>query len=174
MKREYWYGLMLAFIVLIGVMTYDFHVTHKLIEQTRTEIVEIHDTLVKTRVDSIFHEKPIYFKQTVLKRDTVQLWSPYEQDSVNVELPYIRKEYQDSTYKAWVSGFQDVNLDSIEVYQKTKTIQINSTNYITKYKNRPFSVGIQAGYGYDLMNKRSSPFIGIGVQYNLFSFGKRK
>ena len=174
MKREYWYGLMFAFIVFIGVMTYDFYLTHKLIKQTRTEIVEIHDTLVKYRTDTIFHEKPIYVKQTVLKRDTVQVWSPYEQDSVKVELPYIRKEYQDSTYKAWVSGFQDVNLDSIEVYQKTKTIQINNTNYITKYKNRPFSVGIQAGYGYDFMNKRSSQFIGIGVQYNLFSFGKIK
>ena len=174
MNREYWYGLMLAFIVLIGVMTYDFYVTHKLIKQTRTEILEIHDTLVKTRVDSIFHEKPIYVKQTVLKCDTVQVWSPYEQDSVQVEIPYISKEYQESTYRAWVSGFQDVNLDYIEIYQKTKTIQINSTNYITKYKNRPFSVGIQAGYGYDFMNKRSSPFIGIGVQYNLFSFGKRK
>lgn len=174
MNREYWYGLMLAFIVLIGVMTYDFYVTHKLIEQTRTEIVEIHDTLVKTRVDTIFHKNPIYVKQTVLKCDTVQVWSPYEQDSVQVEIPYISKEYQDSTYRAWVSGFRDVNLDSIEVYQKTKTVQINNTNYITKYKNRPFSVGIQAGYGYDLMNKRALPFIGIGVQYNLFSFGKRK
>lgn len=174
MKREYWYSLMLAFIVLIGVMTYDFYVTHKLIEQTRTEIVEIHDTLVKTRVDTIFHKNPIYVKQTVLKRDTVQVWSPYKQDSVQVELPYIRKEYQDSTYKAWVSGYQDINLDSIEVFQKTKTVQINNTNYITKYKNRPFSVGIQAGYGYDFMNKCTLPYIGIGVQYNLFSFGKRK
>ena len=174
MKREYWYGLMFAFIVLIVGMTYDFYVTHKLIKQTRTEILEVHDTLVKTRVDSIFHEKPIYVKQTVLKRDTVQVWSPYEQDSVKVELPYISKEYQDSTYRAWVSGFKDVNLDSIEVYQKTKTIQINNTNYITKYKNRPFSVGIQAGYGYDFINKCTLPYIGIGVQYNLFSFGKRK
>ena len=174
MKREYWFSLMFAFIVLIGVMTYDFYVTHKLIEQTRTEIVEIHDTLVKYHTDTIFHKNPIYVKQTVLKCDTVQVWSPYKQDSVQVKLPYISKEYQDSTYKAWVSGFKDVNLDSIEVYQKTKTVQINTTNYITKYKNRPFSVGIQTGYGYDFMNKRSSPFIGIGVQYNLFSFGKRK
>ena len=174
MKREYWFSLMFVFILLVGLMTYDFYLTHKLIEQTRTEILEIHDTLVKTRVDSIFYEKPVYVKQTVLKRDTVKVWSPYEQDSVQVELPYIRKEYKDSTYRAWVSGFQDVNLDSIQVYQKTKTIQINNTNYITKYKNRPFSVGIQTGYGYDLMNKRALPFIGIGVQYNLFSFGKRK
>ena len=163
-----------CFCILIVVMTIQFVQIHKLIKQTRTEIVEIHDTLVKYCTDTIFNKTPIYVKQTVLKRDTVKLWSPYEQDSVKVELPYIRKEYQDSTYRAWVSGFQDVNLDSIEVYQKTKTIQINNTNYITKYKNRPFSVGIQTGYGYDFMNKRSSPFIGIGVQYNLFSFGKRK
>ena len=174
MKREYWYGLMFAFIVLIGVMTYDFYLTHKLIKQTRTEILEIHDTLVKYCTDTIFNKTPIYVKQTVLKRDTVQLWSPYEQDSVNVELPYIRKEYQDSTYRAWVSGFQDVNLDSIEIYQNTKTIQINNTNYITKYKNRPFSVGIQAGAQYNFITKRPEPYLGLGVQYNLFSFGKRK
>ena len=127
----------------------------------------------KVVLDTIFSEKPVYINKQIVRTDTVQLYD-IKQDSVQVELPYIRKEYQDSTYRAWVSGFQDVNLDSIEVYQKTKTIQINSTNYITKYKNRPFSVGIQTGYGYDLMNKRSSPFIGIGVQYNLFSFGKRK
>ena len=173
MKREYWYGLMFAFIVLIGVMTYDFYVTHKLIKQTRTEILEIHDTLVKYRTDSIFYEKPVYINKQIVRTDTVQLYD-IKHDSVQVELPYISKEYQDSTYKAWVSGFKDVNLDSIEVYQKTKTIQINNTNYITKYKNRPFSVGIQAGYGYDFMNKCGSPYIGIGVQYNLFSFGKRK
>lgn len=173
MKREYWYGLMLAFIVMIGVMTYDFYVTHKLIKQTRTEILEIHDTLVKYTTDTIFSEKPVYINKQIVRTDTVQLYD-IKQDSVQVEIPYIRKEYQDSTYRAWVSGYQDVNLDSIEVYQKTKLIQINNTNYITKYKNRPFSVGIQAGYGYDFMNKCGSPFIGIGVQYNLFSFGKRK
>ena len=174
MKREYWYGLMFAFIVLIGVMTYDFYVTHKLIKQTRTEIVEIHDTLVKYRTDSIFYEKPIYVKQTVLKRDTFQVWSPYEQDSVKVELPYIRKEYQDSTYRAWVSGFQDVNLDSIEVYQKTKTIQINSTNYITKYKNRPFGFSIGVGGTYSPVSNKIEPGVFLGITYTIKSFGKRK
>ena len=140
------------------------------VEDIVKEVQVIKEKVVR---DTIFSEKPVYINKQIVRTDTVQLYD-IKQDSVQVELPYIRKEYQDSTYRAWVSGFQDVNLDSIEVYQKTKTIQINSTNYITKYKNRPFSVGIQTGYGYDLMNKRSSPFIGIGVQYNLFSFGKRK
>ena len=173
MKREYWYGLMLAFIVLIGVMTYDFYVTHKLIKQTRTEIVEIHDTLVKYHTDTIFHEKPVYINKQIVRTDTVQLYD-IKHDSVQVELPYIQKEFKDSLYEAWVSGYQEVNLDSIRVFKEKQILEINNTKYVTKYKNRPFSVGIQTGYGYDLMNKCGSPFIGIGVQYNLFSFGKRK
>ena len=140
------------------------------VEDIVKEVQVIKEKVVR---DTIFSEKPVYINKQIVRTDTVQLYD-IKQDFVQVELPYISKEYQDSTYKAWVSGFKDVNLDSIEVYQKTKTVQINNTNYITKYKNRPFSVGIQAGYGYDFMNKCGSPFIGIGVQYNLFSFGKRK
>ena len=140
------------------------------VEDIVKEVQVIKEKVVR---DTFFSEKPVYINKQIIRTDTVQLYD-IKQDSVQVELPYIRKEYQDSTYKAWISGFKDVNLDSIEVYQKNKTVQINNTNYITKYKNRPFSVGIQAGYGYDFMNKNRTPFIGIGVQYNLFSFGKRK
>ena len=159
--------------ICLIVLGYTFcYYQHKqvCVEDIVKEVQVIKEKVIR---DTIFSKKPVYINKQIVRTDTVQLYD-IKQDSVKVELPYIRKEYQDSTYKAWVSGFQDVNLDSIEVYQKTKTIQINNTNYITKYKNRPFSVGIQAGYGYDFMNKRSSPFIGIGVQYNLFSFGKRK
>lgn len=173
MKREYWYGLMLAFIVLTGLMTYDFYLTHKLIKQTRTEILEIRDTIEKISYDTIFVDRPIAYKVKEIKHDTVRI-TDVKHDSVDVILPVIQKEYRDSSYSAWVSGYQEVNLDSIRIFKEKQIIEINNTNYITKYKNRPFSVGIQAGYGYDFMNKNRTPFIGIGVQYNLFSFGKRK
>ena len=173
MKREYWYGLMLAFIVLIGVMTYDFYVTHKLIKQTRTEIVEIHDTLVKTRVDSIFHEKPVYINKQIVRTDTVQLYD-IKHDSVNVELPYIRKEYQDSTYRAWVSGYQEVNLDSIRVFKEKQIIEINNTKYVTKYKNRPFGFSIGVGGTYSPVSNKIEPGVFLGITYTIKSFGKRK
>ena len=173
MKREYWFSLMFAFILLIGLMTYDFYLTHKLIEQTRTEIVEIHDTLVKYRTDTIFHKTPIYVKQTVLKRDTVQVWSPYKQDSVQVELPYISKEYQDSTYSAWVSGYKDVNLDSIQVYQKNIFTEINNTKNVTKYKNRPFGISIGLGGTYSPVSNKIEPGVFLGITYTIKSFGKR-
>lgn len=173
MKREYWYGLMFAFIVLIGVMTYDFYVTHKLIEQTKSEILEVHDTLVKYHTDTIFHEKPVYINKQIVRTDTVQLYD-IKQDSVYVELPYIQKEFKDSLYEAWVSGYQDVNLDSIRVFKEKQILEINNTKYVTKYKNRPFSLGIQVGAQYNFITKHPEPYLGFGVQYNLFSFGKRK
>ena len=140
------------------------------VEDIVKEVQVIKEKVVR---DTIFSEKPVYINKQIVRTDTVQLYD-IKHDSVQVELPYISKEFKDSLYEAWVSGYQEVNLDSIRVFKDKQIIEINNTNYITKYKNRPFSVGIQAGYGYDFMNKRSSPFIGIGVQYNLFSFGKRK
>ena len=172
MKREYWYGLMLAFIVLIGVMTYDFYVTHKLIKQTRTEILEIRDTIEKISYDTIFVDRPIAYKVKEIKHDTVRI-TDVKHDSVDVILPVIQKEYRDQTYSAWVSGYQDVNLDSIQVYQKNIFTEINNTKYVTKYKNRPFSLGLQVGYGFDFMNRQCSPYVGVGLQYNIISFGKR-
>lgn len=172
MKREYWYGLMLAFIVLIGVMTYDFYLTHKLIEQTRTEILEVRDTIEKISYDTVFVDRPIAYKVKEIKHDTVRITN-VKHDSVYAILPVIQKEYRDSTYSAWVSGYQDVNLDSIQVYQKNIFTEINNTKYVTKYKNRPFSLGLQVGYGFDFMNRQCSPYVGVGLQYNIISFGKR-
>ena len=172
MKREYWYGLMLAFIVLIGVMTYDFYVTHKLIKQTRTEIIEVRDTIEKISFDTIFVDRPIAYKVNEIKHDTVRI-TDVKHDSVDVILPVIQKEYRDQTYSAWVSGYYDVNLDSIQVYQKNIFTEINNTKYVTKYKNRPFSLGLQVGYGFDFMNRQCSPYVGVGLQYNIISFGKR-
>lgn len=173
MKREYWFSLMFAFIVLIGLMTYDFYLTHKLIKQTKTEIVEIHDTLVKTHTDSFFIQSPIVYKVKKIRADTEQVWSPQIHDTVQVELPYIQKEYRDSTYSAWVSGYQDVNLDSIEIYQKNIFTEINNTKYVTKYKNRPFGFSIGLGVTYSPVSNKIEPGVFLGITYTIKNFGKR-
>lgn len=159
--------------ICLIVLGYTFcYYQHKqvCVEDIVKEVQVIKEKVVR---DTIFSEKPVYINKQIVRTDTVQLYD-IKQDFVQVELPYIQKEFKDSLYEAWVSGYQEVNLDSIRIFKEKQIIEINNTNYITKYKNRPFSVGIQAGYGYDFMNKCGSPFIGIGVQYNLFSFGKRK
>ena len=159
-----------CFCILIGLMTYDFYLTHKLIKQTKAEIVEIHDTIVKTRTDSFFIQSPIVYKVDTLKVRTESVWSQQIEDSVQVELPYIRKEYRDSTYRAWVSGYQDVNLDSIRVFQHNKIVQINNNIERIKYKNKHWHIGPSVGVGYDFTNNRVVPYLGVSVQYSIFSW----
>lgn len=80
-------------------------------------------------------------------------------DSVNVVVPITQKKYEDSTYTAYVSGYNP-RLDSISIYRKT----IYQT--ITEKPSR-WGVGITGGYGYG--KGGLTPFVGVGIYYNLFN-----
>lgn len=153
-------------------MTVDYIRIKKQINEFRKEIVEIHDTIVKTRVDSIFYQSPIVYKVKEIRRDTVRI-TDVKHDSVDVILPVIQKEYRDSTYSAWVSGYQDVNLDSIEIYQKNIFTEINNTKYVTKYKNRPFGFSVGLGVTYSPVSNKIEPGVFLGITYTIKNFGKR-
>ena len=151
-------------------MTVDYIRIKKQINEVRTDIVEIHDTLVKTHTDSFFIQSPIVYKVKAIRSDTEQVWSPQIHDTVQVELPYIQKEYRDSTYSAWVSGYKDVNLDSIRVFQHNKIVYINNQIERIKYKNKHWHIGPSVGVGYDFTNNRVAPYLGVSVQYSIFSW----
>ena len=161
-----------CFCILIAIMTIQFVQIHKLIKQTRTDIVEVRDTIEKISYDTIFVDRPIAYKVKEIKHDTVRI-TDVKHDSVDVILPVIQKEYRDSTYSAWVSGYQDVNLDSIEVYQKNIFTEINNTKYVTKYKNRPFGFSIGLGGTYSPVSNKIEPGVFLGITYTIKSFGKR-
>lgn len=76
-------------------------------------------------------------------------------DTVSVEIPIVQKEYGDSTYKAWVSGYE-VALDSIKITSPTITI--------TKHERKRWGIGVQAGYGLH------GAYVGVGVTYNVIGF----
>lgn len=86
-------------------------------------------------------------------------------DSISVELPITQKRYGDSTYTAWVSGYNPT-LDSIYVYPRHETVTITNT---IRQKPRRWGLGVSAGYGY-APGKGMVPWVGIGVQYTLISF----
>lgn len=81
-------------------------------------------------------------------------------DSIKAEIPITSKVYQGDDYRAVISGYE-ANLDTISVISRT------ITNTITKKPPR-FGIGPTVGYG--MTNKGLSPYIGIGVYYNLFTF----
>ena len=129
--------------------------------------VVLTDTIEVVRWDTIVRTQPVVVEQKALglKAYRVKLLGRIEPtdslfDSVDVELPIEQKVYGDSTYKAWVSGF-DARLDSIKFYQPTKYITIT-----TKQKLSRWNVGLQGGVG--ITPKGIQPYIGVGVSYKLF------
>lgn len=82
------------------------------------------------------------------------------EDSVLVEIPIVQTVYEDSLYKAYVSGY-NAKLDSFYVYPSTTVV----TRYIEP-KNKRISLSIQAGVGLDGL------YFGLGISYNLVYLGK--
>ena len=87
---------------------------------TKTDTISV--TEYKTVRDTIFVDKPKYYKEVV--RDTVQL-NKFVRNEDNY-LVVTQKEYRDSNYVAWVSGVEP-QLDSIMVFNNTEYVFNTST-----------------------------------------------
>lgn len=102
--------------------------------------------------------KPIATVESVV--DSAVYQTP--KDSVEVVIPITQKMYEDSTFRAYVSGYHPA-LDSIEIFQRKETVYIRSPT-----KNKRWVIGLQVGCG--ITPKRVEPYIGVGISWNLFSF----
>ena len=83
-------------------------------------------------------------------------------DSIDVELPISQKYYEDSTFCAWVSGYQ-LNLDSIKIYQQKEieTITIHTA------ERKKWSIGVSGGVGVVSDGGwHCGPGLNIGVTYS--------
>lgn len=126
------------------------------------------DTVEVIRVDT-FRDTvpaPVYEKiiDSFLIRVPVPVPIPGDtvRDTVPIYLPITQKVYRDSLYTAYVSGYR-AKLDSIEVYGRTRDITIRETP-----RRKRFGLGLQVGYG--MVGSKASPFVGVGVSYNLFEW----
>lgn len=120
------------------------------------------DMLTITKIDTVTITKPVVKYRYLTKVITDTLYNT-NSVLVPVQIPITANVYQDSTYRAVVSGYR-TSLDTIQVYPVHTTIII--TNTITKQKR--FNIGIQAGVGYGCFNKNPDVYIGLGVSYRLF------
>lgn len=134
---------------------------------------------VKTVYDTIpvFIDTPIPRDSVVIRYATVKVPvydtirshyadTPFS-DSVSVSLPITQKVYKDSTYEAWVSGYNPA-LDSIRVFSPVTTITNTVTNSTIKYKAKRWGLGVQVGIGFT--PSKIEPYIGIGISYNILSW----
>lgn len=151
-------------MVVSGVLLWsDLHrrdTTPIIVVETVRDTLVIHDTITAY--------KPVPFNVYVV--DT--MWVPVtvsRTDTVWAQLPRTAKVYQDSTYRAVVSGFRP-SLDTISVYQRTKVITVTNNVRIPPPR---WSWGVQAGVGVNAGGS-VTPYLGIGIQYRLgdFEIGK--
>lgn len=139
---------------------------HRRDTKPQTVVKTVRDTIIIR--DTITAYKPVPFNVYVV--DT--MWVPVtvnKTDTVWAQLPRTAKVYQDSTYRAVVSGFRP-SLDTISVYQRTKVITVTNNVQIPPPR---WSWGVQAGVGVNAGGS-VTPYLGIGIQYRLgdFEIGK--
>lgn len=84
-------------------------------------------------------------------------------DTVWVMVPRTQKRYEDSTYTAWVSGYEP-RLDSIEVYRRT----VFMTKTETATSRKRLSLGLTGGFGYGVITRKPDVWLGVGVTWRLW------
>lgn len=148
-------GIFLGFAVGIILSTYK-EIPPNHIPVSKTDTISV--TEYKTIVDTIFVDKPKYYKEVA--RDTVHL-----NQFVRNEDKYLvvtQKEYRDSNYVAWVSGVEP-QLDSIMVFNSTEYVFKTST--IEKVKTIEDKTGKWfTGAGLYRLGKTFVPKVNIAYQ----------
>ena len=146
-------------IILAMILTWSLvkQVSSRITRTTTCDTITVYDTVIMPIArDSIitrYQTVKLPIIKTEYETDTI-----FKTDSVEVQVPISQKVYEDSTYKAFVSGF-NTSLDSI--YIKNKYI----TKTITNTKTKPTKWGLGATAGYDPINRNFG--VVIGVQFNL-------
>lgn len=159
-------------IVLIGVIAV---MSFKTCRQAPAETDEVtyRDTIVDTIPYPVPVPKDSFVIRTIIEKipisdttpsvsETPELLVSVDNDTATVNIPITQKIYEDSAYRAYVSGYHPA-LDSIFIFRPTERIYIRSP---TKVKR--FNVGLQCGYG--MTPKGFQPYIGLGVSATIFSF----
>lgn len=151
-------GVLLCISVILNIVLYLEH------RSIRSE--KVCDTTKVTVVDSVKKSFPVPVDSFVVRyitklspiaRDSAT--KQFVSDSVKVQIPISQKVYEDTLYRAYISGYEP-NLDSITIKQRTTYI-----THTTRDKESRFRIGLQAGYG--LTPKGMMPYVGVGLSYRL-------
>ena len=139
-----------------------------------TQVIEHIDTIIKNVVEERVVYKNIVRHDTVWmtlvqpNKDSVQPNKDSVQpnkDSTKVVIPIESKVYEDSLYRAVVSGYK-ASLDSITLYQRERII------YQKEQPSRfVLSAGLQMGAG--LTPKGFQPYVGVGISAGI-RFGNKR
>jgi opacity protein-like surface antigen len=120
----------------------------------------VYDTITNTevRVDTMWRTRVEKVYLTEVRRDTVTV-----RDTVLVEVPIYTYVAQDSLYRVEAEGF-NVRFKRVDVYPRT----VYRTQEKVVKTGDKWGLGVQAGYG--ISGHGLSPYIGIGISYNILTW----
>lgn len=151
-------GVLLCISVILNIVLY--------LEHSSFRCEKVCDTTKVTVVDSVKKSFPVSVDSFVVRYITRSLpiasdsaTKQFVSDSVKVQIPISQKVYEDTLYRAYISGYEP-KLDSITIKQKTTYI-----THTIRDKESRFRIGLQAGYG--LTPKGMMPYVGVGLSYKL-------
>ena len=141
---------------------YLYFLRQPIIKETSTEVIK-RDTIINWNysTDTVFADKIKYKNKivydTIVKNNTV-----YVKDSAVV--------HRDST-ENYTIDISAVKLDwyKLDITHKDTVTYIQTVNNtIYKPKKNKIAIGVQGGYGYGFKSKQLEPYIGLGININLF------
>ena len=151
----------LAFILLFACCIVSFLGGYDYASKHCYNVSTVTDTIVKR--DTITAIPNTVYRTVALGEKTVKVVihdTLCKTDTVEVTLPYVQKEYRDSNYNAWVSGYEP-SLDSIRVFPKTTIIRESK---VVRQKDRRWGVFGGVGIG---VSDRITPCVGVGIGYRI-------
>ena len=151
MKKLLW---LLVVLLAIACVAAWFRPLEPLSAEIRTE------TKIQTvvKLDTVLVSKPIAVFWQILPNDTVRIGDTL--------LHRKQVVYEDSLYRAVVSGYVDPRMDSMTVYPRTVYQTVTNDIYHTiNPKKKRWGLGLQAGYGYP-----GGWYVGGGISYDLFQW----
>ena len=147
--------LLIACCIVSFLGGYDFASKHCYNVRTVTATIVKRDTITSIP-DTVYRTVALGEKTVkVVIHDTL-----CKTDTVTVSLPFVQKQYKDSSYSAWISGYEP-SLDSIRVFPKTTIIRESK---VVRQKDRRWGVFGGVGIG---VSDRITPCVGVGIGYRI-------
>lgn len=154
--------IIVSLMLACGIIGYMIGHTHDVPQ----EVATIYQTDTVVVRDTITRERPVPIHTHT--RDTIRVQVT---DTLYIELPREVKVYEDSTYRAEVSGYLP-SLDRIDIYSQERIVTQHKTQIVEVKRNARWGIGIQAGYGVCVTGGaiKPAPYIGVGLSWNILTF----
>ena len=161
-------GMGIAIAVLIGFLIGQKHPQKLPVEPIKEKADTTSITYTKTFTKPVFVEKTklIHIRVPVPVPVTDTLW---KHDTLYVYLEREQIQWQDSLCRVYASGINP-QVDSVTHFVQ-ETIITREISVPVKVKSR-WGLGIQVGYGAGVNGKQvyMTPYVGVGISYNILSW----